>query len=293
LHFPVLLREVIELLDPGPGDVILDATVGGGGHAKEIIKRILPGGRLIAVDRDPEALERARKAIGEREEVIYTRGDFRQVHKIIETAGVGGIDGALFDLGISSYQVDEGGRGFSFNRDGPLDMRFDPKQRLSAREIVNRFGRRELADIIRSYGEERHAKIVAAAIVASRGKDPIETTTQLSKIIVSAVGRRYRNQKLHPAARTFQALRIYVNDELSAVEEAVKRAVPLLSPGGRICVISFHSLEDRIVKNLFRDMAKAGGISILTKKPIRPGSPEVSRNPRSRSAKLRAAERTR
>ena len=286
------MREVIEFLDPASGEVVLDATLGGGGHAKEILDRIGPGGVLIAVDRDAEAVERAREALkGRAGRIVYVNEDFRNIEKILEIAGVGEIDGAIFDLGISSFQVDDGARGFSFMRDGPLDMRFDPSQKLSAREVVNKFGRRELADIIRNYGEEKHAKIVAEAILAARGRKPIETTAQLRDIIARAIGGKYRHQKIHPAARTFQALRIYVNDELSAVEEAVKRAVPYLSPGGRICVISFHSLEDRIVKNAFRSLARSGEVVIRTRKPVRPCDAEVRENPRSRSAKLRVAEK--
>ncbi|MGB3111541.1 MAG: 16S rRNA (cytosine(1402)-N(4))-methyltransferase RsmH, partial [Candidatus Omnitrophota bacterium] len=183
-------------------------------------------------------------------------------------------------------------RGFSFLRDGLLDMRFDRKQKFSARDVVNSFGREELAEIIKKYGEERHAKLIAGAIYSARKKRRIGTTGELRDIVVGAVGRKYRKQRLHPAARTFQALRIYVNDELSAVEEAIRKTVPCLRAGARICVISFHSLEDRIVKNVFREYKKAGQVSILTKKPLTPGKEEIKDNPRSRSAKLRVAEKT-
>ena len=292
MHFPVLLREIIDYLDPETGDVILDATLGGGGHAIEILKKILPGGKLIALDRDPEAIERARPRLeGFKDNITYINDDFRNIDGILVRAGEGRVDGAVFDLGISSFQIDDGGRGFSFLEEGPLDMRFDIRQRLSAGDVVNRFGKEELADIIKKYGEERHAGLLAGAIVEARKKKRIKTTKELSDIICRAIGRKYRRQRLHYAARTFQALRIYVNDELAAVEEGVGKTVFHLRPGSRICVISFHSLEDRIIKNIFRAMAKSGEIAILTKKPVRPGREEIRANPRSRSAKLRVAER--
>ncbi|MFH1552606.1 MAG: 16S rRNA (cytosine(1402)-N(4))-methyltransferase RsmH [Candidatus Omnitrophota bacterium] len=256
------------------------------------MKRIVPGGTLVAVDRDPEAIERVRQSLEAfKEEVIYVNDDFRNIDRILEKAAAQGIDGAIFDLGISSFQIDDGARGFSFLKDGPLDMRFDIRQEPSAADVVNKFGREELADIIRKYGEERHSRLAAAAICAARKKARIETTGELANVILKALGGKYRKQRLHPAARTFQALRIFVNDELAAVEEAVSKTVLRLRPRGRICVISFHSLEDRIVKNLFRDMAKTGEIAVVTKKPVCPGSEEIRRNPRSRSAKLRTAER--
>ncbi len=292
MHFPVLLREVIDHLELEAGDVILDATLGGGGHAVEILKRIAPGGRLIAVDRDPEAIERGRRRLGDfKDEVIFINDDFRNADGILKTAGIERVDGAVFDLGISSFQVDDPKRGFSFLRDGPLDMRFDVSRKLSARDVVNKFGKEELADIIRKYGEERHARLIAGAICASRKKKRIETTGELVDIILKAAGGKYRRQRIHPAARTFQALRIFVNDELAAVEEGVSKTVFYLRPTARICVISFQSLEDRIVKNIFRGMAKSGEVTVITKKPLCPGKEEVRANPRSRSAKLRVAER--
>jgi 16S rRNA (cytosine1402-N4)-methyltransferase len=293
VHYPVLLEEAIEGLHLEAGDTILDATLGGAGHAKEILDRILPGGRLLAIDRDPEAIERVQKDLTSyKGSVDYINGDFRNVGELLESLGVSAIDGALFDLGMSSFQVDDENRGFSFLKDGPLDMRFDLNQELTAAIIVNKFSRDELAEIIKNYGEERHAKLVAGAICSARGKEKIATTGQLREIIARAIGRKYRDQRLHPAARTFQALRICTNDELKAAEEGVKKAISLLNPGARICVISFHSLEDRIIKNLFRDGKKSGELKVLTKKPIVPERDEVKRNPRSRSAKLRIAEKT-
>ena len=292
MHFPVLLREVIDYLDPVPGDVILDATLGGGGHAVEILKKIVPGGRLIALDRDPEAVERGRQRLENfKDEVIFINDDFRNVDRVLKRAGIEGINGAIFDLGMSSFQVDDGRRGFSFLKDGPLDMRFNVSQKLSAADVVNRSGKEELADIIKRYGEEKHARLVAGAILAARRKKRIKTTGELADIILKAAGGKYRKQRLHPACRAFQALRIYVNDELAALEEAADKTVFYLRPGARMCVISFHSLEDRIVKNIFRGMAKRGEVTLVTRKPVTPGREEVRGNPRARSAKLRVAER--
>ncbi len=292
MHLPVLLNEVIENLKLEAGDVILDGTLGGGGHSFEILRRIVPGGRLIGVDRDPEAVERARKALESyagNTELI--NDNFRAIDLILKKAGEERIDGALFDLGISSFQIDEGERGFSFLRDGPLDMRFDAGGEISARDVVNGFGEEEIADIIRDYGEERHAKLVARAICSERKRKRIDTTGDLVDVIHRAVGRKYTRQRIHPAARTFQALRIFVNDELGSVENGIRKTITYLNPGARICVISFHSLEDRIVKNIYRAEAGAGTLAIINKKPIRPGGDEVRKNPRSRSAKLRVAER--
>lgn len=293
MHFPVLLKEVIDNLGLKPGKTVLDATAGGGGHAEEILRRITPGGRLVAIDRDPQAIDRVMKrleAVGG--EVIYAKDDFRNVDRILKEAGIEEVDGAVFDLGFSSFQVDEAEKGFSFLKEGPLDMRFDPGRGVSAREVVNRFTRDELAGIIREYGEERHARKVAEAICAARKKKRIDSTGDLASLIQDAIGGWYRKLRLHPAARTFQALRIYVNDELGAAEEGVKKALGLLSGGGRICVISFHSLEDRIIKNIFRDASRSGAARLITKKPIVPSEAETEENPRSRSAKLRVAERT-
>lgn len=292
MHFPVLLKEVIESLDLRAGSVVVDATLGGGGHARRILEAILPGGRLIAIDSDPEAIKRVKSLLkGFESAVTYVNDDFRNIDKALEESGIKQIDGAVFDLGMSSFQVDDERRGFSFLKDGPLDMRFDPQVGLSAKDVVNTFTRDELAEIIKSYGEERHAKLIAGELVKARKEKRIETTGELARIVKKAAGGKYRSQKLNPAARTFQALRICVNDELSSIEEAVDKTIFSLSAGGRICVISFHSLEDRIIKNIFRDMAKRGELNILTKKPVTPTKEEIRVNTRSRSAKLRVAER--
>ncbi|MGB2661295.1 MAG: 16S rRNA (cytosine(1402)-N(4))-methyltransferase RsmH [Candidatus Omnitrophota bacterium] len=292
MHYPALLRETIENLNLKAGDVVLDATLGGGGHAKEILGRILPGGRLIGVDRDPEALKRVQDELRDHKDTItYVSEDFREIDEVFHSLGIGSIDGAIFDLGMSSFQVDDEKRGFSFLKDGPLDMRFDRRKGMTAADVVNKFGREELAEIIKEYGEERHARFVAGAICSARKQKKIETTGELRDIIARAIGRKYKRQRLHPAARTFQAIRIYVNDELGAIKEAIRETVPYLRAKARICIISFHSLEDRIVKNAFRDMKKEGVLNVLTKKPITPGREEVRDNPRSRSAKLRVAEK--
>ena len=290
MHIPVLLEEVLEFLAPVPGEVILDATGGGGGHSEEILKRISPDGKLILVDRDKDAVQRLREKFAPQKDLVtIVNNDFRNFEDVMETAGVEKLDGVLFDLGVSSFQIDEAGRGFSFLKEGPLDMRFDHAQDLSAKDVVNTFSKDELIDIIRTYGEERHAKRIVDYIYAARKTKKIETTKELSEIIEKAVGRWYGRQKLHPAVRTFQGLRIYVNDELAAIEEGVMKAINSLNYGGRICVISFHSLEDRIIKNIFRDSEKNGVLKRLTKKPVCPNQDEVNVNPRARSSKLRAA----
>ena len=262
-HFPVLLKETIEYLRPGRGDTILDATLGGGGHARRILEEIAPEGKLIAVDRDPEAIDRARAALKEyNSSVIYVNRDFREIDSIIEEAAAGAIDGAVFDLGVSSYQIDDPEKGFSFRRDGPLDMRFNRDQKTSAKDVVNHYKAEEIEDIIRDLGEERHARSIAQAICLARVKKSIETTGELADVIKRKVASRYRRQRIHPAARTFQALRIFVNDELASVEEGVSKALSYLRPGKRICVISFHSLEDRIIKRMFNL------IKVITKKQL-------------------------
>lgn len=292
MHVPVLLKEVMEYLRPKAGDVMLDATLGAGGHAAEILKQIIPEGRLIAIDRDPEAVERARRSLGRFvSETVFVNDNFRNIEKILNRNDITALDGAVFDLGVSSFQLDDGIRGFSFLKEGPLDMRFDARGGLSAGNVVNKAGKHELADIIRTYGEERYANRLAEAIVKRRKKKRLETTDELRDLILKTIGKKYSGLRIHPACRTFQALRIYVNDELGAIEEAVHQAVLHLKPGARICVISFHSLEDRIIKNIFRKMTKTGKIVNITKKPINPGKEEILANPRSRSAKLRVAER--
>lgn len=292
LHLPVLLQEVMEYLKLAPGDTVLDATLGGGGHAAQCLKKIGPKGKLIAVDRDPEAIENAKESLsGFKNRIVWVNDNFRNMGDILRLAGVDKVNGAIFDLGVSSHQIDTAERGFSFLKDGPLDMRFSDTQDISACSVVNSFSKDELAEIISEYGEERHAGLVAGGIIRARAKKRIETTKELTEVILAAVGRKYRKVRLHPAARTFQALRIYVNNELDSAKVGVRETIGALATGARICVISFHSLEDRIIKNLFKDAAREEKVKIITKKPISPGRDEIRTNSRARSAKLRCAER--
>ncbi len=299
MHKPVLYREVLEYLNVGPGGVYIDCTVGGGGHSEGILELSSPDGRLLGIDADPDAVERVGRRLarfGER--VVLVHGNFAKLKEVAEREGFVQVDGVLMDLGISSYHVEAGERGFSFQREGPLDMRFDPSQRLTAEALVNELSQEELAELIWRYGEERKARVIARAIVGSR---PIRTTTELAELISKTVGRRGR---IHPATRTFQALRIAVNDELGSLEKALPQAVDLLGPGGRLVVITFHSLEDRIVKRFLRDMSsgcdgdpRCGGVvkvpklRLVRRKVVKPSEAEVRANPRSRSAKLRVAEK--
>jgi 16S rRNA (cytosine1402-N4)-methyltransferase len=289
-HVPVLFDEVMEWLAPKPGDVIVDGTLGGGGHAEEILKRILPGGILIGMDRDPGAIERVSGKL-ERysENMELFNCDFKEIGEALNAAGHRNVNGVLLDLGVSSFQIDEAERGFSYMSDGPLDMRFDQTFGTTAYEVVNKFSQHKLEEIIDTYGEERYAKSIAKNICLARAGKRIFTTKELSEVIIKAVGSKYREQRIHPATRTFQAIRIYVNDELVSLDNGIQKNIEYLFAEGRICVISFQSLEDRIVKNIFKENEKNGKLRILTKKPIVPGVPEVARNPRARSAKLRAA----
>ncbi len=279
-----MVQEVLRFLAPGPGKVVVDATVGTGGHAEAILER---GAELIGIDRDPLALEVARERLSRFDKRFrLIQGNFRHLAQILRDHGVQEVDGVLFDLGMSSFQLGDPERGFSFLTGGPLDMRMDPSQQLTAHEIVNRWPEREIARVLWEYGEERLARRIARAIVKSR---PIETTTQLAQIVARCYPPGYH--RIHPATRTFQALRIAVNDELNALREGLLAAIRLLRPGGVVVTISFHSLEDRIVKRTFRQRWIAGEVEILTKKPLTPTAEEVRRNPRSRSAKLRAARK--
>ncbi|MCD6541120.1 16S rRNA (cytosine(1402)-N(4))-methyltransferase RsmH [Candidatus Bipolaricaulota bacterium] len=283
-HEPVMVQEVLRFLDPRPGKLVVDATVGTGGHAEAILER---GAELIGIDRDPLALEVARERLsrfGDRCRLI--QGNFRDLYEILRNQGIEEADGVLFDLGMSSFQLEDPKRGFSFLKEGPLDMRMDPSQDLTAYEIVNRWPEQDIARILREHGEERYAGRIARAIVKSR---PIETTTQLARIVAHCYPPGYH--RIHPATRTFQALRIAVNDELNALREGLLAAIKVLRPGGVVVAISFHSLEDRIVKRTFRQRWIAGEVEILTKKPLTPTAEEVEKNPRSRSAKLRAARK--
>jgi 16S rRNA (cytosine1402-N4)-methyltransferase len=306
-HVPVLLKEAIDFLAVKRGGTYLDATVGLGGHSYEIARRLGAPGHLIGFDKDPAALERARTVLscqlsvlsegtGERlttEEqrlksdwptVTLMHGSFAEVGERIAPAS---LDGMMADLGVSSLQLGDPGRGFSFQAEGPLDMRMNPMSGETAEQVVNHIDERELADVIYEFGEERRSRRIARAIVRSR---PIRTTTQLVEV-VSAAARSMKHERIHPATRTFQALRIFVNRELDDLKALLEAAPRVLKPGGRLVVISFHSLEDRIVKDALREGARQGWYQLLTKKPVTASEEEIDRNPRSRSAKMRAAEK--
>ncbi len=291
-HQAVLIREAAEGLNLEPGDTILDATVGGAGHALEVLPRILPGGRLIGIDQDSMAIELARQALRNfKNSAILVNSNFRNLDKVLKDLGIDRIGGALFDLGISSYQLEDASRGFGIKVESRLDMRMDTRSHLSAFDVVNRMSERELADIIFKFGEEPFARRIARAIAQERARHPISSTKELARITAGAIRIRRRRQKIHPATRTFQAIRIYVNDELGALEEGLEKAIGHLDPSARVVVISFHSLEDRIVKETFKKMQEQGILKTITKKPVTPSRAEILLNPRSRSAKLRVAEK--
>lgn len=300
-HIPVLLEQVLSWLQPYSGGWYIDATAGAGGHAKGILTASQPGGWLLGLDADPEALAYARHILepfGDR--AILRAANFRRIGAEAEAMGISQVDGILMDLGLSSRQLDDGERGFAFGKDGPLDMRMDRTQGQCAADLVNTLPEADLAEILWRYGEERWARRIARAIVAAR---PLSTTGELADLVARTVGRR---EKIHPATRTFQALRIAVNDELDALREALPQARDLLRPGGRLAVIAFHSLEDRLVKQFYRHEGRdcicppelpvctcqhRATLRVLTSKPVRAEADEIAQNPRSRSARLRVAER--
>ena len=293
-HVPVLLQETLELLAPAPGETFLDGTVGTGGHAAEIAARVGPAGRVVCADADPAMLRTAADRLRDFPWVRPVQADFSDLGRLGEEAGGKRFDGILLDLGISSQQLDDPSRGFSFRGDGPLDMRRDPGSRgADAREILRRAGEKELAEIFFRFGEERFSRRIARAIVARRRREPLERTSQLAELVLSVVPRKAWPRKIHPATRVFQALRIAVNHELESLSLFLDRFVPCLAPGGRVAVISFHSLEDRLVKRTFRTMStgSAAQLAVSTRKPVVPGEEEIGRNPRAASAKLRAARR--
>jgi 16S rRNA (cytosine1402-N4)-methyltransferase len=286
-HKSVLLAESLELIAVKPGGLYVDGTLGLGGHAAELLRRSAPDGRLLAVDKDGETLLRAQEsllAFGAR--ARFAQADFREVPELL---GGERADGILLDLGVSSVQLDTAERGFSFQADGPLDMRMDRSQGQTAAEVVNRTRETDLADLIYKFGEERASRPIARAIARARERAPIRTTAELSEIVRRAAPRGNR-PGFHPATRTFQALRIHVNRELEGLSSALRALAACLAPGGRLAVIAFHSLEDREVKHTFRDLARDGH-ELLTRKPVRPGEEETRRNPRARSARLRAIAR--
>lgn len=289
-HIPVLRAEVLALLRPGPGGRYLDATVGLGGHAEAILEASGPSGTLLGVDRDAEALASARQrlaAFGTRATLLH--GRYEELAEL--TGDRGPFDGVLFDLGASALHLDTAERGFSFGHEGPLDMRMDRGTGYTAADLVARLSERELADLIFRWGEERWSRRIARAIVDARRRSPIRTTTALADVVARAIPRSAWPRHIHPATRTFQAFRIAVNEELAGLGRALEDAVGLLRVGGRIAVLSFHSLEDRIVKQTWRALQATGRVGVLTRRPITPGDAEIAANPRARSARLRALER--
>lgn len=306
-HVPVLLNEAIKYLDIKPGGVYVDGTVGGGGHSYEIAKLMQPDGTLIGIDQDIIAINAAKERLQKYgKSIILVNDNFKNIKTIVQDKGIGMVDGILLDLGVSSYQLDEEERGFSYMKDAELDMRMDRNNSLTAEVIINDWPEQQIANIIKQNGEEKWAKRIAKFICNERAKKRIKTTYELVEIIKMAIPTSARREGPHPAKRTFQALRIEVNDELGILENTIKDGVSILKPRGRFCIITFHSLEDRIVKTIFNQLekpcicppkipqcicGKIPQVKIITKKPVSADSREISQNPRSRSAKLRVAER--
>jgi 16S rRNA (cytosine1402-N4)-methyltransferase len=294
-HIPVLRDESIDGLAIQSGDIIVDGTLGGGGHTFEIVRRFGSGVKVIGLDFDSDAIDRAKSLIGELpHDTIFRTIGFQDMEKVLDDLNLAHVDRILLDLGLSSFQLEIAGRGFSFLKDEPLlmTMKKDPTDSdLTARDIVNTWEEKTLADIIYGFGEEKYSRKIARAIVEAREGKEIETTFDLVKIIDGAVGKSYRGMKIHPSTRTFQALRIATNSELTNLEKVIEKGFERLSSGGRMAIITFHSLEDRIVKRAFVDIKQKGYANIITKKPIIPNGQEINQNPRSRSAKLRIIEK--
>ncbi len=307
-HVTAMANEAVDLLACRPGGIYVDGTLGGCGHARLICERIMPAGRLIGIDKDADAVAHARRALAPYgEAVTIIRGNFARMPQLLARAGVGRADGILLDLGLSLHQLRASGRGFSFRQDEPLDMRMDDRQELTAADLVNRLSAAELASIFRNYGQQSRSGRIAAKIVAARGRQPIRTSRQLARIVAAALGGRARKAAIHPATKVFMALRIAVNEELDDLRTFLDSALDLLAPGGRLCILAFHSLEDRMVKHRFRKWASAcqcpprlpctcGGrarVKLLTPRVLRPANDEVENNPMARSTRLRAVEKKR
>ncbi|WP_180136696.1 16S rRNA (cytosine(1402)-N(4))-methyltransferase RsmH [Desulfoluna butyratoxydans] len=307
-HISAMPREVMTALDPKQGGTFVDGTLGGGGHSALIIDRIMPGGRFIGIDQDMDAIQNARKRFSDHgESVTLVHDNFANIAAILKDLGVSGVDGILVDIGLSQHQLEGSGRGFSFMRDEPLDMRMDARGDTTAEDLVNTLPEKELADIIFKYGEERFSRGIARAIVKKRQASPITTTAELADIIRYAMpAKAVAKQKIHPATRSFQAIRIAVNRELDRLERFMDDFLGLLNPGGRLCVLSFHSLEDRIVKQKMKELATGctcpkqfpictcgnePKVKLLTRKAVRPADDEVAENPMARSTRLRACEK--
>lgn len=306
-HKSIMLEETISSLKIRPDGIYVDGTLGGGGHSLEIARRLTEGGRLIGIDQDGDAIEAATKRLEPyKDRVTIVRDNYVRIRQVLDQLSIKGVDGILLDLGVSSYQLDKGERGFTYREDVPLDMRMDQRQTLTARDIVNDYSEAELYAIIRDYGEEKFARNIAKHINAARQEQPIETTGQLTEIIKAAIPMKVRLHGGHPAKKTFQAIRIELNHELDVLRDSLETMIDLLNDGGRLCIITFHSLEDRIVKNMFRTSERpcicppefpvctCGRVSagkVITRKPIVPGEEELEDNPRAKSAKLRVFEK--
>ncbi|MBI4119551.1 MAG: 16S rRNA (cytosine(1402)-N(4))-methyltransferase RsmH [Parcubacteria group bacterium] len=288
MHAPVLLNEVVKMLDPQPGEFFIDGTVDGGGHAVAILEKIFPDGKFLGIDLDKNMITKSRKRLEKFKNVILINDNYARLPEILAESNLGKADGLLLDLGFSSEQLENSGRGFSFLKNEPLLMTYDDSEK-SVKQILRGLREKELAYVIKTFGEEKFANRIAHAIKEALRKKPIETSGELAEIVRRATPSRYERGRIHPATRTFQALRIYANRELENLEKILDNLREILGYGGRIAVISFHSLEDRIVKNKFKELEKKNMLRILTKKPIAPGRDEVKANPRSRTAKLRAA----
>ena len=306
-HVPVLYHECLDNLNIKPNGIYADGTLGGGGHSLGIGERLEAGGTLIGIDRDEDAIAAAGRRLKDLECTVHlVHSDYADIRKVLDDLGIDGIDGALLDIGVSSYQLDNSERGFSYMQDAPLDMRMDQDQSFSAADVVNTYSEKELAEIIKKYGEERWASRISKFIIGARKEGPIETTGQLVDIIKAAIPASARREGPHPAKRTFQAIRIEVNSELEQLKTAIDEYCDVLKPGGRLCIITFHSLEDRIVKEAFKKRldpcicpkefpvctcGRVSDVKKVTGKPIIPGEDELGTNPRSRSAKLRVIEK--
>lgn len=304
-HFPVMLDETVSALDIKPDGIYVDCTLGGAGHTKEILSRLSQNGRVIGIDRDASALENAKNTVKD-ERLITVHDNFCNIAYILSSLGYEAVDGIIADLGVSSHQLDTASRGFSYMQDAPLDMRMDTSAALTAYDVVNNYSERELARILDIYGEERFASRIASRILAARESEPIKTTLGLASVIESAIPAKFRHEGGHPAKRSFQAIRIEVNGELDCIPKLINEGIPKLRSGGRMAVITFHSLEDRLVKNAFRTLenpctcpkdipvcvcGKKPVVRVITRKPILPGARELEINTRSHSAKLRVCEK--
>jgi 16S rRNA (cytosine1402-N4)-methyltransferase len=291
-HVPVLLKEVIDYLGPQANKNFIDATVGQGGHTAAILEKNKPKGKVLGIEMDPELYQKTKSYMTEfPNRLILINDSYTNLEKIVKKNDFKPVHGILFDLGMCSWHLEESGKGFSYLRDEPLDMRFNPKNDLTAAEIINFWDIEKIEEILKEFGEEKYARRISLAIKEARKKEKIVGTQQLVDILKRTLPKNYDKKRIHFATRTFQALRIAVNNELQIIESGIKQAIKILEPRGRIVVISFHSLEDRIAKNLFREKARIGKLNILTKKPIGPCAEEIKNNLRSRSAKLRAAEK--